>query len=1182
MKRCLLGTALGVALACFVRSHAAPITWIGVDPNNDMESPANWSRGTVPGSGDEAIFNSSIPNIALDPTEGSAPFSVSSFNFILDALSFNFQFNNQTLTFIGEGITGAMTNTQIEISNTDNSMSLGDLVSFLSSESTSGSAQLEVSNSATLSAGSNTVLGAFDSLFHASGDFTLGDEGVISVRNSGNDSASGTGNNQVANSASSQLRLDGTSLIGSGTLISVMNNGTFSGLNTVQSDTVAAITGSQFVAAGPFQAEENGSIFFDVRNSGNDQGQGVGGDFIGDIIGGQQVAFQGSLNMGENGVISIQNSGFSSSAKASGCMVGCVTGDGRQLLVQGAFLAGDNLSIFIQNTGNDSSTGAGGNTIGCVNTTSNSASQCQLASGADIGDGASFFMLNSGSRQVSTPSVSSQVSVLDKQQFYSASDFQAGNAFSIQAVNGGLSFGSGQSRQAIGNVGASQVEFEIGCTLGENAFFNLVNTGFNLDSTGTSNSISVINGCQLKAGGDFTAGSNLQILASNRATNFGDSSNDVGLVNDSQVCFEQACNLNDGSLIQASNAGTITNCQIEFLQGFNVLSGKAVIQAINSGTIGCFGINILGDNGGGNGEIMLNNSSLSIGTTLSTFTIGGLSGDSTSFAESLPTLIINTDNSTLADFSGAIQDFPSATTTLIKTGPGTQTLSGVNTYTGLTTVQGGALVVNGSIAQDLLVDTLGTLKGTGAIGGNLTNSGTIAPGESIGTLNVLGNYINNSGGIYAVEINGAGASDLINVIGQARLSGGEVDVATEDGIFQFRQPYTIVTAQGGVFGTYEGAVSSAFIDPILTYDLSHVFLTIEPALIKAAKTCNQSGVANVLDAILDPTSSQLILINTIANLTLDDAQKALENLSGFQYTQEVLMTEISVRRFLRNLYNPLRSVSCDELFTAWIETSGGVTHLKGKEAHRAHADSCQVTGGIQKTLPSRFTLGLAGSYEYDRFSLQAGNAHRHSRFIAAYGLYDGGPGYGLFDLVYGHTSSRFKRSIQINDIRDTADGKPKIDLFTFYGEIGFDLCCSSLLIQPFFGIQSGKNWRDHFKEKSSIDLGLSLHRHDWTSTSSRLGVHLTTAAFYNCIDVSLDLAWNERLSSHKNRTRGRFTHVGQSFPICGDSLSKASFDYALTASLCLVECWKGYIEVAGEAWSHASTCEILGGLEYTW
>ena len=62
-------------------------------------------------------------------------------------------------------------------------------------------------------------------------------------------------------------------------------------------------------------------------------------------------------------------------------------------------------------------------------------------------------------------------------------------------------------------------------------------------------------------------------------------------------------------------------------------------------------------------------------------------------------------------------------TTLTKTGPGTQILSGANTYTGATNVNAGKLLINGSLsntAAALNVATGATLGGTGTIGRNVT------------------------------------------------------------------------------------------------------------------------------------------------------------------------------------------------------------------------------------------------------------------------------------------------------------------------------------------------------------------------------------------------------------------------------------------------------------------------------
>ena len=74
-------------IACSSSVHAASITWVAQNPNNDMNDSANWNPNTIPGSSDDAIFNSTISHINTNPTENSAPFSVSTFNFVSHDLS---------------------------------------------------------------------------------------------------------------------------------------------------------------------------------------------------------------------------------------------------------------------------------------------------------------------------------------------------------------------------------------------------------------------------------------------------------------------------------------------------------------------------------------------------------------------------------------------------------------------------------------------------------------------------------------------------------------------------------------------------------------------------------------------------------------------------------------------------------------------------------------------------------------------------------------------------------------------------------------------------------------------------------------------------------------------------------------------------------------------------------------
>lgn len=91
-------------------------------------------------------------------------------------------------------------------------------------------------------------------------------------------------------------------------------------------------------------------------------------------------------------------------------------------------------------------------------------------------------------------------------------------------------------------------------------------------------------------------------------------------------------------------------------------------------------------------------------------------------------------------------------------------LNGTSTYSGLTTVKSGTLEINGSIQSNTTIEQAGRLEGSGTINGNVANSGIVAPGNSIGTLTINGNYTQSSGGRLELEINGT-QSDLL-LLGQ--------------------------------------------------------------------------------------------------------------------------------------------------------------------------------------------------------------------------------------------------------------------------------------------------------------------------------------------------------------------------------------------------------------------------------
>ena len=104
----------------------------------------------------------------------------------------------------------------------------------------------------------------------------------------------------------------------------------------------------------------------------------------------------------------------------------------------------------------------------------------------------------------------------------------------------------------------------------------------------------------------------------------------------------------------------------------------------------------------------------------------------------------------------------------------------------------------------------GTLRGSGAITGNVSNSGgTVSPGTSPAALNITGNYQQTIGGTLAIEIGGQGIgteSDRLNVIGTASL-GGTLQLSLINSFLptlSFTYDPLIATGRIGTFTTTTG------------------------------------------------------------------------------------------------------------------------------------------------------------------------------------------------------------------------------------------------------------------------------------------------------------------------------------------------------------------------------------------
>jgi autotransporter-associated beta strand protein len=301
----------------------------------------------------------------------------------------------------------------------------------------------------------------------------------------------------------------------------------------------------------------------------------------------------------------------------------------------------------------------------------------------------------------------------------------------------------------------------------------------------------------------------------------------------------------------------------------------------------------------------------------------------------------HTNNGTYAGIITGLAD-------VTKAGNGTLTLSGANTFTGLTSITGGRLFVNDSLAGGVDVGANTVLGGTGSIGGPVTVSGTVAPGNSIGELTV-GSIVFAPGSVFEVEVNdlgaGAGESDRLIVLGNADIAGASVLVSPGAG--NYLVPVNVEILSTGVDLTTEFesfGPDFAFLDITPDYtDLRSVMLTIArntAGLGQYAQTPNQSTIAAVLEAArIDPNAKYSEDIETVFQsldvLTVNQVPGALDAMTGETLTQFATSRLATAQRFGRSLDARIREYQWDTKGAIITAGSGEARHLSADSAGAA-------------------------------------------------------------------------------------------------------------------------------------------------------------------------------------------------------------------------------------------------------
>jgi uncharacterized protein with beta-barrel porin domain len=447
----------------------------------------------------------------------------------------------------------------------------------------------------------------------------------------------------------------------------------------------------------------------------------------------------------------------------------------------------------------------------------------------------------------------------------------------------------------------------------------------------------------------------------------------------------------------------------------------------------------------------------------------------------------------------------------------------------------GALNNSGTIVGN--VSNAGALAGSGTISGNVVNAGAHTPGNSIGTMTIVGNYTNTAGGTYVAEVGNSGQSDRINVVGPATLQGGSVNVVAVPGTnLAARTTYTVLNATAGVTGTYASVnVLYPFLLSSLGYDANNVYLTLLPGgFAAAAQTQAQYAVGRVLDANVNTTDSDFAtIIGTLATLPSSQVLPVMTAISGQNYSTFSSTMVQGAYLFLNNFANQTGGgspasnrvalaeacdIACDvtapAIWGAWAGALGGLGTIgSGATTGAVTYNAGGFAAGLDRMVAPGLRLGVTTGYTTGTqwTSGFQGNGTTDTFLAGLYGNYRMDKVYADAVFGYAYSYNQMWRQIFIPGLQPrTAQGRTGAN--QWYGQIEggyrFDIgpvgaAMADAYITPFLRWQGYTGAQNGFTETGAQSLNLTVAGQTTNSLRSVLGAQL---------GGSIDLGWREKLA----------------------------------------------------------------------
>ena len=546
---------------------------------------------------------------------------------------------------------------------------------------------------------------------------------------------------------------------------------------------------------------------------------------------------------------------------------------------------------------------------------------------------------------------------------------------------------------------------------------------------------------------------------------------------------------------------------------------------------------------------------------------------------------------------------------------------------------GGVLEANGTIPGATTVNAGGTLSGNGTVAGvNVLTGGTLAPGASaaIGTLAVSGPLVFAAGSTYAVRATPTQADNTV-VSGTATLGGATVAVSA-GGNFLPRTRYNILSAGGGVSGTFGGVTTNlAFLTPSLSYDSNDAYLNLarnDVSFSAVAATGNQRALGNALTGVgARPTSDGgSAVLNSIYTLSAAGARSAYDQLSGeglvaSQTTNiragrafsETVGDQIGLWRVQPTVAAPVRELADlapqpaiaaplpARHYRVWASGTGGAFNINGDSGlgtARQTADFYGGDVGADTEIVPGLLLGgsLGGSGTDFTVSQRASSGSAVGFHASIYGAFTSGANYLQSITSFSDFSNTTNRrvggfggfgianeraSFGSTEIRERLEAGHSISRDAGFGT-------PVVRFTPFVALEIAQLSTNAFSEYATNGVASPFALQSFGQTVADvpafLGVRIdgTTSFGGLAIRPVASLAYLHEFSPQRNLTNGFISLPGTTFLVQGARVARNAAQTKLGAETSLNGHLSVFVNFEGEFSGVEQVYGGKGGLRYIW